>query len=136
LNFFGIGGFELLLIALVAFLLLGPKGLADGAKTIAKVAKDLRAQRDELTGIVRQAAAEEDEAEKTKTAPPTPEGAVARPAGARPEIAKQAETAPADLPERVSDSSNTSAAQSQGATSAQAVSPVAPAESPAQGGRS
>ncbi len=78
MNFFGIGGLELALVALAAFLLLGPKGIADGAKTIAKIARELRAQRDELAGIVQRAADEEADEQTARNAPPPPEGAVAR----------------------------------------------------------
>ena len=85
MNMFGIGGFELLLIALIAFLVLGPKGIADGTKTLGKLVKELRTQRDELTGMVKQAVEEEEDEERARNAPPAPDGAVARPSGARPE---------------------------------------------------
>lgn len=55
MNFLGIGGLELLLIAIVAFVVLGPKRLSEGARTAAKVLRELRRQRDELTGMVREA---------------------------------------------------------------------------------
>ena len=55
MNFLGIGGLELLLIAIVGFVVLGPKRLSEGARTAAKVLRELRRQRDELTGMVREA---------------------------------------------------------------------------------
>ena len=55
MNFLGIGGLELVLIGIVAFLVLGPKRLSEGARTAAKMLSELRRQRDELTGMVREA---------------------------------------------------------------------------------
>ena len=55
MNFLGIGGLELVLIGIVAFLVLGPKRLSEGARTAAKMLGELRRQRDELTGMVREA---------------------------------------------------------------------------------
>ena len=55
MNFLGIGGLELVLIGIVAFLVVGPKRLSEGARTAAKVLRELRRQRDELTGMVREA---------------------------------------------------------------------------------
>ena len=52
MNFLGIGGFEILVIALVAFLVLGPKKMAEAGKTAAKVLSQLRKQRDELTAAL------------------------------------------------------------------------------------
>lgn len=44
-----------MLIGIVAFLVVGPKRLSEGARTAAKVLRELRRQRDELTGMVREA---------------------------------------------------------------------------------
>ena len=55
MNFLGIGGLELVLIGIVAFLVVGPKRLSEGARTAAKMLGELRRQRDELTGMVREA---------------------------------------------------------------------------------
>jgi hypothetical protein len=52
MNFLGIGGFEILVIALVAFLVLGPKKMAEAGKTAAKILSQLRKQRDELTAAL------------------------------------------------------------------------------------
>ncbi len=99
MNFLGIGGMELLVVGLIAFLLLGPKGMADGAKTVNKFMRDLRGQRDELQKIVRSAVEEEQEEEQAKKAPPVPSGAVARPTGARPEAAVSASKTAPDVPD-------------------------------------
>jgi Sec-independent protein translocase protein TatA len=71
-NFFGIGGLELLIIGLVAFLVLGPKKMAEAGKTAAKILSELRKQRDELTAAIM---SEE---------PAPPEGARREPEGAAP----------------------------------------------------
>ena len=60
MNFLGIGGLELLLIAIVGFVVLGPKRLSEGARTAGKVLRELRRQRDELTDMVREAVDLED----------------------------------------------------------------------------
>lgn len=52
MNFFGIGGLELLVIGLVAFLVLGPKKMAEAGKSAAKILSELRKQRDELTAAI------------------------------------------------------------------------------------
>ena len=52
MNFFGIGGIELIVIALVAFLVLGPRRMAEAGKTIARFMAELRKQRDELTSAL------------------------------------------------------------------------------------
>jgi Sec-independent protein translocase protein TatA len=83
MNFLGIGGFEWLLIALVAFLVLGAKGMADGARTVRKVMNDLRSQGSELRTMVRDAINEDSAADGAKKAPVAPEGAVARSSGPR-----------------------------------------------------
>jgi sec-independent protein translocase protein TatB len=98
MNFLGIGGMEMLVIGLIAFLLLGPKGMADGAKTVNKFMRDLRGQRDELQKIVRSAVEEEQEEDRAKKAPPVPSGAVARPTGARPEAPASANKPAPDGP--------------------------------------
>ncbi len=73
MNVFGIGGLELLVIGLVAFLVLGPKKMAEAGKTAAKIMSELRKQRDELTTAIM---AEE---------PPKPAGTRREAAGSRPE---------------------------------------------------
>jgi sec-independent protein translocase protein TatB len=91
MNFMGIGGFELLVIGLIAFLILGAKGMRDGIKTAGKVMKEIREQGNELKQMVKQAVEEEEDEQREETAP-KPEGAVSRPSGARP----LEQTTPAD----------------------------------------
>lgn len=52
MNVFGIGSLEFLVIALVAFLVLGPRKMAEAGKTVAKIMSELRKQRDELTSAI------------------------------------------------------------------------------------
>lgn len=50
---FGIGGFELFLILLFGFLLVGPEKLPDIAKTIGKGIAKFRAAQDEMNGVLK-----------------------------------------------------------------------------------
>ncbi len=75
MNILGIGGFELLVIAAVAFFVLGPRKMASTGKAMGKMIRELRRQRDELTTLIMQEPEFEDEEE---SAPPQPDGAVAR----------------------------------------------------------
>mgnify|MGYP001277531453 CR=1 FL=1 len=75
MNFGGIGGFEILVIAAVAFMVLGPRKMADTSKAVGKTLRDLRRQRDELTAIVMQDP--EDEPPLSDT-PPRPSGVISR----------------------------------------------------------
>ena len=54
MNFLGIGGFEILVIAAVAFLVLGPRKMSEAGKAFGKTLAELRRQRDELTEMVMQ----------------------------------------------------------------------------------
>lgn len=74
MNFFGIGGLELLVIGLVAFLVLGPKKMAEAGRSAAKIMSELRKQRDELTAAIM--AEEPSELEGARR---EPEGAAAVP---------------------------------------------------------
>ena len=93
MNFMGIGGFELVVIGLIAFLLFGAKGMQDGVKTVGKVMKEIRSQSTELRKLVEQAVEEEEDAEKARTAP-APAGAVARSTGALPGQAAPSQAIP------------------------------------------
>ncbi len=55
MNFFGIGGLELVLVMLVAFFVVGPVRLVQGARTARKYMTELRRQREELTQMVEDA---------------------------------------------------------------------------------
>ena len=68
MNFFGIGGLEMLVIALVAFLVLGPRKMADAGKSAAKILSELRKQRDELTAAILAEPAEQEESKRTDEA--------------------------------------------------------------------
>lgn len=97
MNFMGIGGFELIVIGLIAFLLFGAKGMQDGVKTVGKVMKDLRGQGNELRQMVERAVEEEEDEKLEKTAP-RPDGAVARPTGALPGLAAPSQATPTPGP--------------------------------------
>ncbi len=75
MNFLGIGGFEILVIAAVAFLVLGPRKMADTSKAFGKTLRELRRQRDELTAMVMQDPEDEPPAPDT---PPRPSGAISK----------------------------------------------------------
>jgi len=49
MNFFGIGGLELLIILFLAFLLLGPRRMARTGKEVGKWAREARKMSSELT---------------------------------------------------------------------------------------
>ena len=73
MNFLGIGGFEILVIAAVAFLVLGPRKMAETGKAFGKTLRELRRQRDELTSMLMQ----DPEAEPpASNMPPRPDGAI------------------------------------------------------------
>ncbi len=65
MNILGMGPLELLVIALLAFILLGPQRLADGARLLGKATKEVRRMTDELPKIVL----EENQAEPSPNAP-------------------------------------------------------------------
>ncbi len=55
MNFFGIGGLELVVVFLIALLVVGPTRLVQGARTARKYMTELRRQREELTQMVEEA---------------------------------------------------------------------------------
>ena len=55
MNFFGIGGLELIVVFLVALLVVGPVRLVEGARLARKYMTELRRQREELTQMVEEA---------------------------------------------------------------------------------
>lgn len=75
MNFLGIGGFEILVIAAVAFMVLGPRKMSETGKAVGKTLRELRRQRDELTAMVMQDPEEEPPAPDK---PPRPSGAISR----------------------------------------------------------
>lgn len=52
MNIFGMGPLELLVIALVAFIFLGPKKMVDAARLMGKATREVRRMTDELPKIV------------------------------------------------------------------------------------
>ena len=52
MNIFGMGPLELLVIALIAFILLGPQRMVDAARLLGKTTKEVRRMTDELPKIV------------------------------------------------------------------------------------
>ena len=55
MNFFGIGGLELIVVFLVALLVVGPVKLVEGARLARKYMTELRRQREDLTQMVEEA---------------------------------------------------------------------------------
>jgi Sec-independent protein translocase protein TatA len=55
MSFFGLGGFEILLIAAIALFVLGPKRLLNGIRDGRKVYSDLKRQRDALQTLIVEA---------------------------------------------------------------------------------
>ena len=85
MNFMGIGPMEIMVVAILAFFLLGPKKMAEAGKTFGKVLRELREQRDEFTSLIMESADISDPDDKPKKriipAPAditAPEGAVAQ----------------------------------------------------------
>ena len=52
MNIFGMGPLEILVIALIAFILLGPQRMVDAARLLGKATKEVRRMTDELPKIV------------------------------------------------------------------------------------
>lgn len=94
MNFMGMGAPELIVIGLVAFLLFGAKGMKDGVKSVGKVVRDLKGQSNEFKKIVMDAV-DDVETEVNSSIEIPPDGAVARPSGARPAEPKTGTPAPA-----------------------------------------
>ena len=56
MNILGIGAFEILVIFLVAFLILGPEKMSEFSKKFAKFVKKIREEKEELTSIIDESA--------------------------------------------------------------------------------
>ena len=54
MNFFGIGGFELIVIFGLAFFLLGPKKMIETSREAGKIIRELKTERDKFTNMVMQ----------------------------------------------------------------------------------
>ena len=70
MNIFGMGPLELLVIALIAFILLGPQRMVDAARLLGKTTKEVRRLTDELPKIVLEE--EQDQSAQAKASPPVP----------------------------------------------------------------
>ncbi|MDA1258908.1 MAG: twin-arginine translocase TatA/TatE family subunit [Chloroflexi bacterium] len=79
MNFLGIGGFEIIVVAGLAFFLLGPKKMIETSRTAGKMLRELKSERDKFTKMVMQEFDGDDTKEDSDAA--TPEGAVSRPRG-------------------------------------------------------
>jgi Sec-independent protein translocase protein TatA len=94
-NFFGIGGFELIVIAGLAFFLLGPKKMIETSREAGKIFRELKVERDKFTKMVMEEYEDDDTSDTpddsksgratagASDAGPhaTPAGAVSRPRG-------------------------------------------------------
>jgi Sec-independent protein translocase protein TatA len=85
MNIMGIGPMEIMVVAILAFFLLGPKKMAEAGKTFGKVLRELREQRDEFTSLIMESTdiSDPDDKPKKRVVPPpvdlpAPEGAVAQ----------------------------------------------------------
>ncbi len=85
MNIMGIGPMEIMVVAILAFFLLGPKKMAEAGKTFGKVLRELREQRDEFTSLIMESTdiSDPDDKPKARVVPPpidlpAPEGAVAQ----------------------------------------------------------
>lgn len=106
MNFFGIGGLEIIVIAGLAFFLLGPKKMIETSRSAGKLLRELRTERDKFTRMVMQEFDDDEEKEPsaarsrsadgvsaassaaTEVGPgDSPEGAVSRPRGRMPGMA-------------------------------------------------
>ena len=56
MNILGIGVFEILVIFLVAFLILGPEKMSEFSKSFARFVRKIRDEKDELTSIIDESA--------------------------------------------------------------------------------
>ena len=88
MNFFGICGFELIVIFGLAFFLLGPKKMIETSREAGKIIRDLKTERDKFTNMVMQEYEDDDEPDTStpgKTTDPSPNiapvGTVSRPRG-------------------------------------------------------
>ena len=77
MNFLGVGPMELVIVATLAYFLLGPKKMGEAGKTIGKILREFREQRDEFTSMLMESVDIEDKP-KPPVVPSTPVGAVAQ----------------------------------------------------------
>jgi Sec-independent protein translocase protein TatA len=75
----GIGMLEILLVLFVALVVLGPKKMVESARTAGRLVRELRDQREQLTGMLLRELDLDDDRGPSRRDPPPPAGAVARP---------------------------------------------------------
>ncbi len=75
MNFLGVGPMELIIVAVLAYLLLGPKKMGEAGKSVGRILRELRQQREEFTSMLMESVDLEDEPERP-SAPSAPVGAV------------------------------------------------------------
>ncbi len=77
MNFLGVGPMELIIVAALAYFLLGPKKMGEAGKSVGKILRELREQRDEFTSMLMESVDLEDKPKSSTPArPATPVGAV------------------------------------------------------------
>jgi sec-independent protein translocase protein TatB len=100
---FGLSFGEILIIAVLALLLLGPERLPEAAKTLGKGLRDIRRATDDLKDQVEREIYSDDKKPRPSLVPPVPAAAVPGPAGppppATPENVPGLEAALAEPPE-------------------------------------
>lgn len=113
MNFLGIGGFELIIIAGIALFLLGPKKMIETSRNAGKLIRDLKAERDKFTNmIMSEFDVEDDKPTRSSDGSPatgsttgpevtseTPVGAVSRPRGRMQGLADEGRPDATDVPE-------------------------------------
>ena len=75
MNFLGVGPLELLIVGALAYFLLGPKKMGEAGKSVGKILREFRDQRDEFTSMLMDSVDTKEKPESAAT-PSTPTGAV------------------------------------------------------------
>ena len=75
MNFLGVGPMELIIVAVLAYLLLGPTKMGEVGKSVGRILRELRQQREEFTSMLMESVDLEDEPERP-SASSAPVGAV------------------------------------------------------------
>lgn len=74
MNFFGIGGLEIIVIAGLAFFLLGPKKMIETSRSAGKLLRELRVERDKFTDMVMREFDDDDTGSGTAGPEPAEDG--------------------------------------------------------------
>ncbi len=94
---FGLSFTEIVIIAILALILLGPDKLPDAARSAGKLMRELRRATDDIKDQLETEIYADELKRRPTVVPPVP-SAAARPAGAPPPDAAQGEDAPPQLP--------------------------------------